>query len=268
MTVVTETESIRTARGCDCRVSSYGDPGSPALVFFHGAAGLLGDDRFFAALGVARFHVLVPELPGYGASRGEELLEDMLDFTLHGWDVVDALGVETPILAGHGMGGMIAAEMAAVAPARVASLVLVAPNGLWDDANPIPDLFALLPFQFAPLLFADDKAGAALLSGAVDFSDMDALTEFFVANSRRLGTAGKILFPIPNRRLSKRLYRVRSRTLLVWGTEDAYLPVTYGRLWQQALGGAELVEIDGSGHMVPYERPAELAAAITRFLAG
>ena len=41
-----------------------------------------------------RYHVFAPELPGYGESTGEELLEDMLDFTLHGWDVVDALGLD------------------------------------------------------------------------------------------------------------------------------------------------------------------------------
>ena len=43
-----------------------------------------------------RPRVFAPELPGYGESTGEELLEDMLDFTLHGWDVVDALGIDRP----------------------------------------------------------------------------------------------------------------------------------------------------------------------------
>ena len=42
----------------------------------------------------------------------------MLDFTLHTWDVVEALGLKDPILVGHSMGGMIAAEMAAIAPHR------------------------------------------------------------------------------------------------------------------------------------------------------
>ena len=63
-----------------------------------------------------RYRVHAPELPGYGESTGEELLEDMLDFTLHGWDVVDALlGADaTPNLVGHSMGAMIAAEMACI----------------------------------------------------------------------------------------------------------------------------------------------------------
>src|SRR2546429_3971335 len=43
-----------------------------------------------------RYRVYAPELPGYGESTGEELLEDMLDFALHGWDVVAALGLDRP----------------------------------------------------------------------------------------------------------------------------------------------------------------------------
>ena len=40
----------------------------------------------------------------------------MLDFTLHGWDVWTRWASTSPHLVGHSMGGMIAAEMAAVAP--------------------------------------------------------------------------------------------------------------------------------------------------------
>ena len=66
----------------------------------------------------------------------------MLDFTLHTWDVVEALGLKDPILVGHSMGGMIAAEMAAIAPNDVSRLALIAPAGLWDDDHPIADMFS------------------------------------------------------------------------------------------------------------------------------
>ena len=103
------------------------------------------------------------------------------------------------------MGGMIAAEMAAGRPPTAsASLVLVAPAGLWIDEHPIPDIFAMLPFELADLLFHDPAAGAGALTGGADFSNPEALVEFYIRNARQLGTAGKILFPIPNRRLSKR----------------------------------------------------------------
>ena len=75
-----------------------------------------------------KYHVYAPLLPGYGDSEECGELRDMLDFTLHTWDVVEALGLKDPILVGHSMGGMIAAEMAAVAPHDVSRLALIAPG--------------------------------------------------------------------------------------------------------------------------------------------
>jgi pimeloyl-ACP methyl ester carboxylesterase len=264
MTVVAEQE-IRTSKGAKCVVRSSGPEGGTPLVWFHGATGWLDDPRFLDALGEAGFNVAAPELPGFGVSTGEDLLEDMLDFTLHGWDVVDALGLDRPIIGGHSMGGMMAAEMAAICPRRPAGLVLAAPNGLWDDALQIPDIFSLLPYQFSELLFADTRVGDAMLTGGVDFHDREALTEFFIGNSRRLGTAGKILFPLPERQLAKRLYRVTAPTLLAWGELDRYLLPEYAGRWEEGLTRAKSVSraiLSDVGHMTPHEAPTQLAAAV------
>ncbi len=229
--------AIETKKGTRCRVLEGGS-GTP-VVYFHSAGGLLADNPFLDDL-ARRHHVFAPEWPGYGESTGEELLEDMLDFTLHGWDVVDALGLSRPHLVGHSMGGMIAAEMACLAPRDVDRLVLAAPAGLWMDEHPIPDIFALLPFQFAELLFADAQKGQALLTGGADLSNLEALKDFYLASQRRLAMAGKILFPIPNRRLSKRLY----------------------------LPSARVETLAGAGHMLPYEQPDAFVRAVSGFLGG
>jgi len=256
---------IETKRGIKCRVLEAGQ-GAP-VVFFHGAGGLLGREDMLERL-ARRFHVYAPEWPGYGADAGEEKLDDMLDFALHGWDVIDALCLDRrPSLIGHSMGGMIAAEMACIGNAGVEKLVLVGSAGLWLDKHPIPDIFAMLPFELAAVLFADPQAGEKILTGGIDFSNMDALQQFLVTNSRRLGTAGKILFPIPNRRLSKRLYRLNAPTLLIWGRQDKLIPPVYGERFQQLIPSAQLVVIDAAGHMVPYEQPEKTAAEIERFLA-
>jgi pimeloyl-ACP methyl ester carboxylesterase len=255
--------ALDTRRGIRCRVLEGGS-GAP-LVFFHGAGGLLRDNPFLDSL-AQRHCVFVPEWPGYGESTGDELLEDMLDFTLHGWDVVDALGLGRPNIIGHSMGGMIAAEMACVAPRDVGKLVLVAPAGLWMDAHPIPDIFAMLPFQIAEALFADPQMGQALLTGGADLSDIEALREYYIASQRRLAMAGKILFPIPNRRLSKRLYRLTAETLLVWGASDKLIIPAYAKHWQKLVPTARVEMIEGAGHMVPYEQPEAFVQAVQKFL--
>ena len=255
--------TLDTKKGIRCRVLEGGS-GAP-LVFFHGAGGLLRDNPFLEGL-AQRHSVFVPEWPGYGESSGDDLLEDMLDFALHGWDVVDALGLSRPSLVGHSMGGMIAAEMACLAPREVAKLVLAAPAGLWMDEHPIPDIFAMLPFQLAEVLFADPQRGQALLTGGADLSDIEALKDFYIASQRRLAMAGKILFPIPNRRLAKRLYRLSAPTLLVWGAQDRLIVPAYAKHWQSLLAGARVEIVDGAGHMLPYEQPQAFVEAVQTFL--
>src|SRR5207249_327566 len=182
---------VETKRGARVRVLEAGSGAS--LVFLHGAGGFLHENPFLDEL-ATRYRVYAPELPGYGESTGEELLEDMLDFALHGWDVVAALGLERPHLVGHSMGGMIEAEMAAIAPNDLAKLVLVSAAGLWLPEHPIPDLFAFLPHEYAQVLFHDPEAGHALLTGGLDLTNMQALTDFYIANTRRMATAGTDLF--------------------------------------------------------------------------
>jgi pimeloyl-ACP methyl ester carboxylesterase len=223
--------------------------------------GLL-DDTGFLDLLAERYQVYAPELPGYGDSTGEELLEDMLDFTLHGWDVIQALDIERPVLVGHSLGGMIAAEMASLIPRALDKLVLVDAFGLWLEAQPIPDLFSMLPYEFGELLFHDIQRAQQLLTGATDVAEPDALRQFLIDNARRLGTAGKILFPIPNRRISKRLYRLTTDTRILWGEDDRLIPVDYAAQWKRLIPAASVTCIPNAGHMLPYEQPRQFVDAV------
>jgi pimeloyl-ACP methyl ester carboxylesterase len=255
---------IETRRHARCRVFEAGE-GAP-LVFLHGVGGVLQENPFLDAL-ARHYRVLAPELPGYGESTGDELLEDMLDFGLHGWDVVETLGVERPHLVGHSMGGMIAAEMACLAARDLDKLVLTSAAGLWLDTHPIPDLFALQAHEFAEVLFHDAARGATVLTAGIDPNDPNAVRQFYIAHSRRLAMAGKILFPIPNRGVAKRLYRVRAETLVVWGANDRFIPPPYAERWAALIAGAKVEMIADAGHMLPYEQPDAFVAAVRGFLA-
>jgi pimeloyl-ACP methyl ester carboxylesterase len=251
------------------RVLEAGPETGPPLLFLHGLAGLLDEHAFLERL-AARYRVMAPELPGYGESTGEDLLEDMLDFTLHGWDVATALGLtgRRPHLVGHSLGGMIAAEMACAVPEAIGRLVLIDPFGVWLDEHPIPDLFSFLPFEFGDYLFRDQTLGPAMLTGGTDFSDPAAMKDFLVGNARRLGTAGKLLFPVPNRRLSKRLYRMTAETLLLWGESDQLVPPPYAARWMELLPAAHLVRMPDAAHMGIHEQPDAFAGEVCAFLDG
>lgn len=260
--------TITTRRGVVCDVLVGGPSDGAPVVFLHGFTGHLGGEAMLQRLAALGHRVYAPVWPGYSDHPGEEHIDDMLDFALHGSDIVIELGLSSPSsprphLVGHSMGAMIAAEMAALSPSSYASLCLIDPLGLWLDDHPLPDIYTLLPFEFPPLLFHDADAGTALMAGGgVDFSDPSAIQRFLIGNSRRLGTAGKILFPIPNRRLSKRLYRITTPTLIAWGDDDRLVPAPYVEAWSLALPHARSATIAGAGHMAPYEQPDACAALL------
>jgi pimeloyl-ACP methyl ester carboxylesterase len=242
----------------------YFEGGSgPDLVFLHSAGGLTAEDPFLNAL-AGSHHVYAPLVPGYGDSEEAPEIRDMLDFTLHTWDVVEALGLKDPILVGHSMGGMIAAEMAAVQPNDVSRLALIAPAGLWDDEHPIVDLFTILPYEMPALLFHDAAAGAAMMTAGRNVEDPGFLQQYLVTNARQLGMAGRILFPIPERGLASRLYRINARTVLVWGDSDKLIPPVYAHAFKKGIKSSELVSIPEAGHMVTAEKTDAVAEAVSR----
>ena len=242
-----------------------GGSGEP-LVFLHGAGGLTAEDPLLAALANTH-HVYAPYLPGYGETEDCPTLRNMLDYTLHTWDVVRALGLEDPILVGHSMGGMIAAEMAAVAPNDVSRLVLIAPAGLWLDDHPTPDIFTLLPFELPKFLFHDPEAGAKLMTAGLKMDDPKFLQDYLVRNARQMGMAGKLLFPVPERGLAERLYRIRAKTVILWGQSDKMIPPVYGTAFEAGIDGAKLVSVPEAGHMVIVEKPAAIAEAVAALAA-
>lgn len=241
-----------------------GKKGARDLLYLHGAGGHMPDDPLIAAL-ATKYRVSAPLLPGYGQSSGEDGLRDMLDITLHALDVLAALELRKPIVVGHSMGGMIAAEMAAVARTEVTRLCLLAPAGLWLDDHPIPDIFSKLPYELPGLLFHDAEAGRRLLSPAGSMDDPEFLKQFLVMNARRMGMAGKVLFPIPDRGLAQRLQRITARTLIVWGGEDSLIPPVYGHAFKKAISKSKLTRIAGAGHAVGQEKPAAVLKAIRDF---
>ena len=77
-----------------------------------------------------------------------------------------------------------------------------------------------------------------------------------------LATASKLLFPIPDRGLDERLYRIRAKTMLIWGDGDRVMPPAYGDAFSRGIAGAELVRIPDAGHMVIVERPHAVVGAL------
>jgi pimeloyl-ACP methyl ester carboxylesterase len=217
------------------------------------------------------YRVVAPLLPGFGQSIGLDYLEDQWDLFLHGFDVMEALGLERPLVVGESMGAWMAAEMAALRPKEIGRLALAAPVGLWRDEAPVADMFGMMTHELVPYLFHDPNCPAAerMLGVQALFSEKDDRTqeqvEFLITLARGFRTAAKFLFPIPELGLEKRLPRIKAPTLLVWGTGDRFVPPLYGRIFAEKIPGARLEMIEEAGHLIGLERPEPYAEAVLRW---
>lgn len=240
--------------------------GAP-LLFLHGAGGIPVWEGALPLL-AAEYHVHAPLLPGFGQSTGLDHLEDQWDLFLHGFDVVEALGLDRPYVVGESMGGWMAAEMAALRPKEIGRLALAAPVGLWRDEAPIADMFGMMTDELVPYLFHDPDCPPAQRMRGVSalFSEKDDRTqeqvEFLITMARGFRTAAKFLFPIPELGLEKRLPRITAPTLLVWGAGDRFVPPLYGRIFAERIPRAKLETIPNAGHLIGLERPEPYAAAL------
>lgn len=241
-----------------------GGAGAP-LLWLHGPRGVDAADPLLEAL-AARHKIVAPLMPGFQDLDELGEIDSVHELALDYDDLLRHLRLEKLPIVGHSFGGMIAAELAAHFPDRASRLVLIAPVGLWNDAYPVADLFACPADQMDELLWHDDKARdayAARLAAAAG----DDPVERVIAVTRNLTALTKLIWPIPDKGLKRRLRRVASPTLILFGTEDAFVPSRYGNDFAALIAGAENVAIAGAGHMVPYEKTADTAAMIARFLA-
>jgi pimeloyl-ACP methyl ester carboxylesterase len=254
-------ESILELRDGRFKIRVLQAGGGDPLIYLHGAGGLMWEPLLDAL--AATHHVIAPEHPGAGESLGLEHVEDLWDLVLYYNELLDTLGIERATVVGHSFGAMVAAELAATSPHRVERLVLIAPLGLWRDDHPVVDLSGVPPSALPGLLLADPDGPLAAMLPSPDPSDPEQL---FRA-SLTMASVLQFIWPLPDKGLAKRLYRVQAPTLLVWGAEDRCVHPDYGSDFLAALADARLEIIAGAGHLPQLEQLDETVARVQRFLA-
>ena len=213
------------------------------------------------------WRVIAPSHPGFGNSGGGDQLHDIHDLIYWYLDYLDGAALSGLPLVGHGLGGMFAAELAAVQPDRFTHLVLLAPFGLWLPDAPTLDLFAASPSELSAALYADQTAPAAVAASRTP-TDQAGQIEQALERAKSQASAARYLWPIPNRGLSKRLHRVKAPTLVVWGERDGVVPLAYGEAFRSRIPGARLEVIPQAAHQLLDEQPDRLAATTLQFLGG
>jgi pimeloyl-ACP methyl ester carboxylesterase len=253
---------------------SVATPAGMARVWEKGAGTAVG---FFAGLGglpawlpaldalAARHRVVAPSLPGFPGGADYERLDDIFDWSLAAIDLVQAAGLAGADLIGASVGGALAAEVAALRPDLVRKLILIAPFGLFDEAAPIADVFAFKSGAQSGALTRDPQAYDAYRARPNSADE----TDWTMMQIRGEMAAARLLWPLGDTRLRKRLFRITQPTLIIWGAEDRVIPPAYAAKFADGISGkTTIVTIPKAGHKVEFDAPDAVATAIAEFLEG
>ncbi len=201
--------------------------------------------------------MIAPDLPAHGRSTiaGRNSIaayaEDMRA-------LLDALALSRAVLVGHSMGGAIAQTLALNAPDRVAGLVLMGTGSKLPVAPELPPA----------LLQAPQATVARLMDWAWSAQTPDALKQ--QGAQLMLETAPQVLH---DDFAACAVFDVRGDvaqiavpTLVLGASDDRMVPPKFSRTLAESIPNAELVILEGAGHMFPLERPQEVADVLTAWL--
>lgn len=174
------------------------------------------------------------------------------------------------VLGGLSMGGIVAMEVARMAPDRLAGVILMDTNPLPETpakaAEREPQIIAVRTGRLRDVI-AEDMKPAYLAPGPQRQEVLDLVLDMAM-------TLGAEVFVEQSRALQRRpdqqatLRRLRCPALVMCGEDDRLCPVSRHELMAGLLPKATLRVIAGAGHLPTLEQPRAVTAAIADFLAG
>lgn len=257
-------ERVVQVSGGPCRIWEKGPSDGEPLGVLHGLGGCPRWTPFLEELSRTR-RVVVPSLPGFpGAGEQHRTLDGHLMWIASTLDLLEAAGLAGADLAAASVGGMLAADVAALSPGLVRRLVLAAPFGLYDNQEPTANVFANTNDEAIALQTHHPERFAEAFEPP---EDPEESAEFQLLQYRASEAAARILWPFGERGLATRLHRIRLPVLLLWGAEDRIVPPSYAKRLASGLAGpVETHIVPGAGHQVWIDEPTAAAAAIQAFL--
>ncbi len=267
-------------KGAEIFVTDTGGDGPPAVLLHGGgpgASGVSNYSRNIAALS-RQFRVLVPDMPGYGRSSKHVDQDDPFGFladTIRG--LLDELGFATAHLVGNSYGGAAALRLALDTPHRVDKLVMMGPGGIGTTrALPTAGLKSLLSYYGGDGPSRDKLArfirtylvydGSAVPDELIDLRYQASIDPGVVANPPlRRPSGARTLWRMDLTR-DKRLRRLPTPTLVLWGRDDKVNRPSGGPMLLNLMPNAQLVMTSHTGHWMQWERAELFNQLVGEFL--
>lgn len=245
----------------------------PTIVLLHGFAARKEVWLKVAPMLTAHFHVIIPDLPGWGeSSRVPNASYNIDNQAARFSDFVETLHLQHFLLVGHSMGGAIAGVYAAEHPDHVAELALIDSFGLKFKEN---DFAKEAMSGKDPFIF-DDRAGF-LRANALAFDHVpdlpgriiDVFVKDNIANRAFIeNTFNELREESQTMSLQNRLDKLTMPTLGMWCRDDKIIDPSALDSLRNGLTHAPAIStsiLNGCNHMPQMEKPQEFSQILTSF---
>lgn len=225
--------------------------------------------------------VLLWDMPGYGDSeKGPDVATGLSAQAERLVSLLGAWGVDRPHVIAHDIGGAVALRAHLLHGSEFADMFL------WDIVTLEPwgspffrlvaahaDVFARLPDDLHAALVREYIRGAVVGEAAGEGGE--SLVDVESLAAPWLGPVGKPAFyrqiaglnARDTRPVADALHRMRCPVRIGWGGDDPWIPVEQAYELRARLPGApDVIELAGTGHLTPCERPTAVIAAIIAWL--
>ncbi len=250
---------------------AYLEGGSgPIVLLIHGFSGEKDHWTRFARHLTSHYHVIIPDVPGFGESSKIETARYDIDSQVKRMErFMGILKIDTFHVAGNSMGGRIAGQLAVNDPGRVLTLALFDSSGV-------------RPPKKSPHQLAWEKGKNLLLVENADDYDRVMKLAFFkpiwlpgpvkkyfaekaVKNRPFNHKIEEDIRAVPVE-LEPNLGRIKARTLILWGDDDRILDMSAVKVFERGIADHETVIMKQCGHTPMLERPDEAAKHYLDFL--
>ena len=219
----------------------------PQVVAFHG----WGRDRGDFRVALRGLPAVAVDLPGFGASPAPPAPWGSREYAARLAEVVEAAGSPV-VLVGHSFGGRVAVRLAAMRPDAVSAIVLtgapIAPSGQ-PRRPPALAYRAIRRLHKARLLNDALMEWGRNQYGSADYR-------------QARGVMRDVLVTVLREDYSGDLRGIAQPVALLWGTEDAEVPLAVAEAAAALIGSCTVEAVTGAGHDLPWRAPDRLRAAI------
>jgi pimeloyl-ACP methyl ester carboxylesterase len=206
---------------------------------------------------------VAPDLPGHGRSSGVEGLRTIQDYADFSAAFLDALKIDSAVVAGRSMGGAVAMDLALRHPKRVQALVLIATAAKFNIPKERIDGWHAVTMGRTGQPFTNDGYSPKTIA-----EHPEVIREGW---GEQIRTDPRVrwtdMVGCSQVDLREQIARIDKPTLILAGADDVVTPPPDAEFLKERIRGARLEVIADASHNVTTEKPGEVNAAIEKFLA-